>query len=41
MDFDEKAKYLPTTVKAVVNACTVSGIANDPRGVLTLYMNNR
>eukprot|EP00957_Ditylum_brightwellii_P064836 4918788-Ditylum_brightwellii.AAC.1 len=32
MDVDEKAKYLPTTVKAVVSACTASGIANDPRG---------
>eukprot|EP00957_Ditylum_brightwellii_P138051 10524783-Ditylum_brightwellii.AAC.1 len=32
IDVDEKAKYLPTTMKVVVNACIASGIANDPRG---------
>eukprot|EP00957_Ditylum_brightwellii_P105220 8020583-Ditylum_brightwellii.AAC.1 len=31
IDVDEKAKYLPTTMKTIVNACIVFRKANDPR----------
>eukprot|EP00957_Ditylum_brightwellii_P071385 5427160-Ditylum_brightwellii.AAC.1 len=41
IDVDEKAKYLPTTMKATVNACIASGISNHPGGACTLYMDNR
>ena len=41
IDIHPQAQNLPTTMKAVVNACYQTQMANDPNGARTLYADNR